>query len=85
MFTDFVKIKDLEMYIDPEKDHSLADDVFAVLERAIDEEKGAAAAILGALWLALHGGYTREVAEAIRPAMARHDEDSPMLLRETSM
>lgn len=70
------------MYVDTEKDNSLADDVFAVMERAMDEEQGAAAAILACVWTALHGGYTREVAEAIRPVMALHDEDSPSLLRE---
>lgn len=85
MFTDFVKIGDLEMMLDMDKDNSLADDVYAVLERAMDEEKGAAAAILSSLWLALHGNFTREVAEAIRPVMERRGEDSPMLLRETSI
>jgi hypothetical protein len=70
------------MYIDYEKDNSLADDVFTVMLRAMEEDNGAAAAVLGCLWAALHGSYTREVAEAIRPVMARHDEGWPLLIRE---
>lgn len=70
------------MHFDLDKDNSLADDVYAVLSRALDEGNSATAAVLGALWAALHGSYTREVADAIRPVMARHDEDWPLLIRE---
>lgn len=82
MFGNFTKFGEIDMHFDMDKDNSLADDVYETMERALSEENAAAAALLGALWLALHGGYTRELAEAIRPEMARHDEDSPSLLRE---
>lgn len=77
-----MKIGNIKMYVDTEKDHSLADDLFAVLERAMDEGQGAAAAALACVWSGMHGGYTHELLEAIRPVMSRHADDSPLFFRE---
>lgn len=55
------------MHFDPDKDNSLADDLFTVLERAVEEQAHATAAILAATWSALHENRTHELAEAIAP------------------
>lgn len=66
-----------------DKDDSLADDVYTVLERALDEDQAAAGAVLATLWTALHDGRTRELAEAVRPFAAQYDSPARFFLRES--
>lgn len=70
------------MHLDIDKENSLADDVYAVIERAMNEGHGAVAATIGTVWTAMHGGYIHELLEAIRPVMSRHADDSPLFFRE---
>lgn len=55
------------MHFDPDHDDSLADDLFAVIERAIAERQHALSAVLSVAFNSLHDGTTRELAELIRP------------------
>lgn len=55
------------MHFDPDKDDSIADEVYLLIERAIDEQRHALAAILSSTFCAIHENRTRELAEAVRP------------------
>ena len=66
--------------LDEPKDDSLADEVFALMERARAEGAAHEMAVLGCLFVAMTDGSTAQLAHALRPYALRHRDAMDFVL-----